>query len=116
MESDEMSARKLITAAALLASTLAAVPAAAEAHGRGHHKHHSYERVEYRDRYSEPRRYYRAPESCRRGGTTGLIVGGAAGALLGRELDGGRDRATGTILGAGAGALLGREISRTSRC
>ena len=57
---------------------------------------------------------------CRRSnGTTGLIVGGAAGALLGRHLDGGRSRTTGTILGAAAGALLGREIQRsrsTRRC
>ena len=36
----------------------------------------------------------------RRNGTTGLIVGGAAGALVGRSLDGGNNRATGTILGA----------------
>jgi outer membrane lipoprotein SlyB len=57
---------------------------------------------------------------CRRSnGTTGLIVGGAAGALIGRELDGGRSRATGTILGAAAGALIGREVQRsrsTRRC
>jgi hypothetical protein len=58
-------------------------------------------------------RYY-----CRKkNGTTGLIIGGAAGALLGREIDGGRDRTLGTILGAGAGALLGREVDRGgSRC
>ena len=51
-------------------------------------------------------------------GTVGLIVGGAAGALVGREVDGGRNRTTGTILGAAAGALLGREIdkSRGFRC
>lgn len=55
---------------------------------------------------------------CRKkNGTTGLIIGGAAGALLGREIDGGRDRTLGTILGAGAGALLGREVDRGgSRC
>lgn len=58
-------------------------------------------------------RYY-----CRRSnGTTGLIIGGAAGALLGREVDGGYNRTTGTILGAAAGALLGREVDRgRSRC
>ncbi|HYJ53404.1 MAG TPA: glycine zipper 2TM domain-containing protein [Allosphingosinicella sp.] len=51
---------------------------------------------------------------CRRSnGTTGLIVGGAAGALIGRSLDGGRHRATGTILGAAAGALIGREVQRS---
>ncbi|MFD1610563.1 glycine zipper 2TM domain-containing protein [Sphingomonas tabacisoli] len=52
---------------------------------------------------------------CRRpNGTTGLLVGGAAGALIGRSLDGGRNRATGTILGAAGGALLGREVQRSS--
>jgi uncharacterized protein YcfJ len=51
---------------------------------------------------------------CRRSnGTTGLIVGGAAGALIGRELDGGRSRTTGTVLGAAVGALLGREVQRS---
>ncbi|HEV2043830.1 MAG TPA: glycine zipper 2TM domain-containing protein [Sphingomicrobium sp.] len=50
---------------------------------------------------------------CRRSdGTTGLIVGGAVGALIGREIDRGGSRTVGTILGAGAGALLGREIAR----
>jgi len=50
-------------------------------------------------------------------GTTGLIIGGAAGALLGRSIDGGRDRTLGTLLGAAGGALLGREIDRGgSRC
>jgi len=55
-------------------------------------------------------RYY-----CRRNdGTTGLIIGGAVGALIGRELDRGGSRTVGTIIGAGAGALLGREIARGS--
>lgn len=54
-------------------------------------------------------RYY-----CRRGdGTTGLIVGGVAGALIGREVAGNRgDRTVGAILGAAGGALLGRAIDR----
>ena len=51
---------------------------------------------------------------CRRGnGTTGLIVGGAGGALIGHSLDGGRNHTTGTILGAAAGALIGREVQRS---
>ncbi|SMF61445.1 glycine zipper 2TM domain-containing protein [Allosphingosinicella indica] len=51
---------------------------------------------------------------CRRkNGTTGLIVGGAAGALAGRAIDGGQNRATGTIVGAAAGALLGREVDKS---
>ncbi|WP_225204769.1 glycine zipper 2TM domain-containing protein [Novosphingobium huizhouense] len=56
---------------------------------------------------------------CRRNdGTTGLLIGGAAGALLGREIAGYRgDRTLGAILGAAGGALLGREVDRGgSRC
>lgn len=56
---------------------------------------------------------------CRRkNGTTGLIIGGAAGALAGRAIDTRGERTTGTILGAAAGALLGREVdkSRGFRC
>lgn len=55
---------------------------------------------------------------CRRAdGTVGLVIGGAVGALVGRELDGGRDRTAGTILGAAGGALLGRELERSgARC
>jgi hypothetical protein len=50
-------------------------------------------------------------------GTTGLIIGGAVGALLGREIDGGYDRTLGTILGGAAGALLGKEVAQGgTRC
>jgi outer membrane lipoprotein SlyB len=45
-----------------------------------------------------------------------LIVGGAIGALLGREIDRGDSRALGTILGAAGGALIGRELDRGVRC
>ena len=78
-------------------------------------------------RYREPRRLSRNDRVwrgndgryyCKRGnGTTGLIIGAAGGALLGREIDGGRDRTLGTILGAAGGGLLGREIDRgRARC
>ena len=55
---------------------------------------------------------------CKRSnGTTGLIVGAAGGALVGRAIDTRGERATGTILGAAAGALLGRSIDRSRiRC
>ena len=49
----------------------------------------------------------------RNNGTTGLIVGAAGGALLGRAIDTRGERATGTILGAAAGALIGRELDRS---
>jgi hypothetical protein len=58
-------------------------------------------------------RYY-----CRRSdGTTGLIVGGAAGGVLGNVIDGGRQRTAGTLIGGALGALLGREVERNEvRC
>jgi uncharacterized protein YcfJ len=53
----------------------------------------------------------------RRDGTTGLIVGAAGGALIGRAIDTRGERATGTIIGAAAGALLGRDFERNRfRC
>ncbi|MEO0031919.1 MAG: hypothetical protein RIS94_1677 [Pseudomonadota bacterium] len=70
--------------------------------------------------------YYRGPSwrgrdgryYCRRSdGTTGLLIGGAAGALVGRGIAGPYgDRTLGAILGAAGGALLGREVDRGSRC
>ena len=53
---------------------------------------------------------------CRRNnGTTGLLVGAAGGALIGRAVDSHGSRATGTILGAAAGALIGREVERSRK-
>ena len=50
---------------------------------------------------------------CKRSnGTTGLIIGAAGGALVGRAIDSHGSRATGTIIGAAAGALVGRSIDR----
>ena len=77
-------------------------------------------------RYDEPvyrdTRVWRGNDGrtyCRRGdGTTGLLIGGLLGGVLGNEVAGRRgDRTLGAILGAGAGALLGREVDRGgSRC
>ncbi|KKI19062.1 MULTISPECIES: glycine zipper 2TM domain-containing protein [Sphingomonas] len=47
-------------------------------------------------------------------GTTGLVVGGVAGALLGRTIDTRGDRTLGTLGGAAVGALAGREIERST--
>ena len=69
-------------------------------------------RLTYNDRIYRGRddRYY-----CRRSdGTTGLIVGAGAGALLGHALDDGRSSTLGTIIGAVAGGALGREVDRSS--
>lgn len=115
-------------------------------HGRGHHKrkHNRWDRHDnddYRYRsynsyapranynnypanYGEPvyrntrvwqgndGRYY-----CRKSdGTTGLLIGGAVGALLGREVAGRGDRTLGAILGAAGGALLGKSLDSKVRC
>ncbi len=53
-------------------------------------------------------RYY-----CRRNdGTTGLIVGGITGGVLGNVIAPGGSKTLATILGGGAGALLGRSVDR----
>ena len=57
----------------------------------------------------------RGRQRCRKkNGTTGLLVGAAGGALIGRSIDSSGSRATGTIVGAAAGALLGRHVDRNS--
>ena len=68
-------------------------------------------------------RYWRGNDGryrCKRNnGTTGLLVGGVGGALVGRTIAGGGDKTLGTVLGAAGGALAGRAIDRggsRSRC
>ena len=59
-------------------------------------------------------RYY-----CRRSdGTTGLVSGAGAGALIGRGIDSRGERTTGTVVGGVLGALVGREVERSQdiRC
>lgn len=123
--------KQFMLATALAATSVAGLPGEAEAHGRGHgwHKqhrghgwgHYKHNRGYYDGGYYRQRGYYgygydRPRYRCRSSGTTGLIIGGAAGALLGREVDRYGDRAPGTIIGGAAGALLGREIARKDRC
>ncbi len=51
---------------------------------------------------------------CRRSnGTTGLVVGGIAGALVGRGIAGRGDKTVGTILGGVGGAFGGQAIDKT---
>ena len=50
----------------------------------------------------------------RNNGTTGAIVGGVGGALLGRTVDTRGDRTVGTLGGAALGALAGREVERST--
>ncbi len=59
-----------------------------------------------RDRDRDGRRDYRCEKSS---GTTGLIVGGAGGALAGNAVGGGT---LGTVAGGVGGALLGKHIDK----
>jgi hypothetical protein len=99
--------RKIVLALTAATLTVPALPAStAFAHDTGRYHQHSW-------RGTDGRTYCRKPN-----GTTGLLVGGAAGALVGREIDKRGSRATGTILGAAVGALVGRHVQRNvvSKC
>ena len=114
--------KRLLLAATAASLALPAVPAFADPPGWA--PAHGYRHKEDARRYAYTDngiRYWRGDDGryyCRRSnGTTGLLVGAALGALLGRAIDTRGDRATGTILGAAGGALLGREIARgPTRC
>lgn len=84
---------------------------------------HYYADRYYRDGgYYQPRRLtrydriYRGRDNryyCRRSdGTTGLIIGGLAGGVLGNQIAGGDSRTLGTLLGGVGGALLGQSVDR----
>lgn len=117
--------------AVALVSVVIAVPAVAAAdpppwapaHGRRAKEAAMYD---HEGRYAEPRpiaeneRVWQGDDGryhCRRSnGTTGLVVGAAAGAVIGHELAH-NDRTLGAVLGAAGGGLLGRQIDRSSvRC
>ena len=109
--------KKMVLAIAAAGLALPAAPAFADppswAPAHGHRAKHS----SYQPRYYTSNngiRYWQGDDGryyCKRSnGTTGLIVGAAAGALVGRAIDTRGERATGTILGAAAGALLGRQV------
>ena len=102
--------KKIALALAATGLMVPAVPAMADNHRGRHYQQQRYYTTDNGIRYwrgDDGRRY------CKRSdGTVGLIVGGAAGALVGRAIDTRGERATGTILGAAAGALLGREVQR----
>jgi len=98
--------RKIFLAAAAASM---AVPVAVPAPAFAKSKHYYKGKI-----WQDSRGRYRCKRS---NGTTGLIVGAAGGALLGRAVDARGERATGTILGAAAGALIGRSIDRSRvRC
>jgi hypothetical protein len=95
--------RTLILALSAATLTLPALPSAAVAHNRGYYQGRTWQDSHGRLRCKRPN------------GTTGLIVGAAGGALIGRAIDTRGERTTGTVIGAAAGALLGRHVERNRR-
>jgi len=112
--------------AATAAATLA-LPSVAQANHRDGYSDYG----RYEDRYDQrdyDRRYndgyygrthrddYRSDRRCK--GTTGTVVGGAAGAVVGRAVTRdryrGRSGITGTIIGGALGALAGRAVDKSS--
>jgi hypothetical protein len=61
---------------------------------------------------------YGAYEACRAkksdSGTTGAVIGGLAGAVLGSQVAGRGDRTEGALIGGLAGVLLGNTVGRSS--
>ena len=107
--------KKITLGAAAALAAVSTLPAAAEAHGRNGYNDgryaQSYSDGYYRDRsYRDSRSY----SGRRCSGTTGTILGGAAGALAGRAIDSRGSRTTGTIVGLAAGALLGRQVGKST--
>lgn len=91
--------RKFMTALAVAGLAVPALDTPAQA------ATHYYQGKVWRDSHGRLRCH-------RSNGTTGLIVGAAGGALVGRAIDTHGERATGTILGAVGGAVLGRAVDR----
>ena len=137
--------KKFALSAAIAASAMTVLPTAASAQSYGYYDRGGYDqrydrrydpRYDSRyDRRHDSRRYdnrrydnrryndYRYSDNRRScSGTVGTILGAAAGALLGREIDrGGSNRygrrdsgTTGLIIGGAAGALAGRAIDKSS--
>lgn len=102
--------RKITLGAAAAVAAVTALPATAYAHGSydGGYSSRSYDDGYYRGR---SHRDYRGK---RCSGTTGTILGAAAGALLGRQIDKHGNRTTGTVVGGAAGAVIGRELGKST--
>ncbi len=125
--------KKFLFAAA--AASLFAIPGAASAqyypgyggYNNGYQRgyNNTYQRG-YNPGYSGQGYYGQNYGGNRCSGTTGTIIGGVAGAVVGSKIAGGRQRydyygnrrggsnATGAIIGGAVGALLGRKVDKDS--
>jgi len=97
----------------LLGALLALAPCVALAPNSAMARHRHYS--SYDGRYKtftgrDGRTYCRKADD-----TTGAIIGGVAGGVIGHEVAGRGDRTLGTLLGAGIGVVGGRAIERRRR-
>jgi hypothetical protein len=120
-------------AAILLVSFVGISPALAQPHGRARGHYKQAEKREAREAYWDASKHYRRDDRryrarrlgredrvyrgsdnryyCKRDdGTTGLIVGGITGGVLGNVIAPGGSKTIGTIAGAGLGAIIGKTI------
>lgn len=124
----------LLSAAALGAVALAGCATTDDGYGYRSYSAYDYDRPDPRYGYYDAGRYYRNdPRAreyrlqqsdrlyrgrdgryyCRRSdGTTGLVVGAAAGGTLGAIIAPGGSEVLGALIGGAAGAVLGREVDR----
>jgi hypothetical protein len=120
-------AKKFILAAA--AASLFAIPGAASAQyypGYGGYNNGYQRGYDNYNRSYSGQGYYGQNYGNRCSGTTGTVIGGVAGAVLGSKIAGSRQRydyygnrrggsnATGAIIGGAVGALLGRKVDKDS--
>jgi hypothetical protein len=124
--------RSAVTAL-LLVSFVGVSPVMAQPHGRARGHYKQAEKREAREAYWDASKHYRRDDNryrtrrlgrndriyrgsdnryyCKRDdGTSGLIIGGLAGGVLGNVIAPGGSKTIGTIAGAGLGAIIGKTI------
>jgi uncharacterized protein YcfJ len=130
--------KKITLSAAIAATALTALPAAADARPRSHYdgrgayaQPYQGQNYRYASRY-DARRYdqrrYNAPryesrsygryygQRCNNDNTAGALIGAIAGGLLGSSVAGRGDHTVGALIGGGAGALIGSAIAKGDDC
>ncbi len=121
---------KKVVLAAVAASLIplagvASAPAMADRkHDRKHDRWYAddhYRKGNYRERrLGRDEQVYRGRDGryyCKRkDGTTGLVIGGVAGGVLGHEIAPGGSKTVGAVLGAVAGGLVGKSLDDGVKC
>ena len=113
-----MTFKKNIGALVLAATAVtgfAGTPAMARDRYDDGYRYSNYDNRDYRSEqrdYYEDRQYNNGYQRCKKG-TSGLIIGAAAGGLLGNQVARRGNKTEGSIIGAAVGALAGRAIAKS---